>query len=209
MTYTTFSADCTYPTLLYSTGLYPENIQALSQDIEHIARYFVGRTTYTQVDVQDLAQEGMIGAWEASQRLDHSRSASEQKSYCLRGARNNMVNYLNQLRKQTTLDESLEAYLHDEETGIERCIEDVPPPQTHKVQHNKKCQVNQLLATLPAKHRLVVMSAYQIQAHRGTVPSKSHVCRVYKLTPTQYQDTKRRAIAMLYRNNYRMTTPIV
>jgi hypothetical protein len=94
---------------------------------------------------------------------------------------------------------SLDAYLFDGDTDTERYIEDVPPVSTYRVDIAKKRMVNALLATLPEKHRLIIMADFLIQGRVGRIPSKRAIMQKFGLNQKRYCDTKSYALATIRR----------
>lgn len=166
-------------------------LEALQPDIARIASSLLYTTFTRGIERDDLVQEGLIGAWEATQHLDTSRSHYEQRAYCLRAARNKMCSYLTKFTK--TVGDSID--LEPEQWLTVPAVAEAPAPATFT---RKRKNVLSMLRNLPRRERLVIM------AHYGMVSTGNRICITrqalqtrHNLTNRDYNNIKYRALKKL------------
>jgi len=84
-------------------------LASLQPTVTRIAKRYYYATFHLSIDLADLEQEGMIGAWKALAKVDSSRSSGEISTYCLRAADMAIEFFLRRERRKPV--QSLEAYL--------------------------------------------------------------------------------------------------
>jgi RNA polymerase sigma factor (sigma-70 family) len=95
-------------------------LASLQPAIHRMARVLAGKMYSISVDAEDLAQDGMIGAWKAAKRCDpHEVPYESLRAYCVQAAHHQMVDSIRrQLRNVPSI--SLDGYIEDPATGHPR-----------------------------------------------------------------------------------------
>jgi RNA polymerase sigma factor (sigma-70 family) len=183
-------------------SLTPDNVNellaTLQPEIERQARALYYRVFSVSVDIQDLTQEGMIGAWTAAEKYDASKikDARSFRGYCLKRARGAMLNYLRQLFDRPAI--SLEDW-QEVDTGDStryREIEDRPAP-ARKTSRAMRRRMLAAMRLLTEKERAVVMSAYMIDDNRGRCSTPGDIRARLQLTESAYYHARKSALKHL------------
>ena len=157
------------------TLFYNAILSRIQGNIEAQARtlYFKARDVIS-ISLEDLIQEGMIGAWIASTRYDESKVKDEGSidGYCMKYAKYAMLQHIQKQRP----DLSLEAYLEGSINGdtVYREIEDKPVKVAETPEH-KRTFVLTALSNISPRRRIVIMSAFQIEDENGKVTTKEEI----------------------------------
>jgi RNA polymerase sigma factor (sigma-70 family) len=177
------------------TPFYTSVLTSVQSEVETIARnlYFRVRTRVS-VTLDDLIQEGMIGAWQAATRYDASKvkDSGSFTGYCMKRARGAIIDYIK--KHQPAI--SLEAYLEVEtEKGMmQRELVDEPTRPVYSSWSERE-PILDALAKLTSTERLAVMSFFQIEdAHGGLMLRENTGVKA-----SSYYNAKARAIKKLAR----------
>jgi RNA polymerase sigma factor (sigma-70 family) len=138
-------------------------IESIKPEIARIAWRLSQRLYSVSVDPEDLEQEGLIAAWQATTRYDASKVTNEHslRAYCMSRARGAMLMYLRREFKKPAA--SLDAYLEvDTDDGsMHREIAD-PPVQHRQTEASERQRILTALSSLTEKERLVVMAYFRV-----------------------------------------------
>lgn len=134
----------------------------LQPEIEMLARNLYYRVKMS-IALEDVIQEGMIGAWRAAQRYDPTKVVDERSfvGYCIKRARGAMCDYLTKLNRTpaASLDEHLEVDTAD--GSMRREIADTPVPY-HQASLAQRRRILAALRQLSTNERLVIMAHFRI-----------------------------------------------
>jgi RNA polymerase sigma factor (sigma-70 family) len=171
---------------LDGTLFYHSILARIQGDIETTARkLYLDTRMAISVSVDDLVQEGMIGAWQACQRYDESKVKSEKSinGYCMKYAKYAMLQWIENHKSEISLEGYLEA---ETERGLtQRDIEDRPVKCAETPEH-KRTFVLTALSTISPMRRIVLMSSFQIEDAQGNITAKEDT----GLTARQFEDAR-------------------
>ena len=157
------------------TLFYNSILSRIQGNIEAQARTLYFKISNTiSISLDDLIQEGMIGAWKGSMNYDESKVTNEHSlyAYCMKYAKGAMLMFI----KKQKPDLSLEAYLEVEtERGlVQREIEDKPVKSAETPEHKRQA-VLAALSTISPRRRVVIMAAFQIEDEHGNITTREDI----------------------------------
>lgn len=154
--------------------------------------YFDVRSVIS-VSLEDLIQEGMIGAWTASMRYDESKVKDEESvyAYCMLRARGAMLDFINRKCKP---EDSLEAYLEVKtEIGLmQREIEDKHIECTGTSPHKREALLTAISKISP-QQRKVILASFNIEDEQGNITTREDT----RASQHQYDSARNRGLKKL------------
>jgi DNA-directed RNA polymerase sigma subunit (sigma70/sigma32) len=178
---------------LNGTLFFESILACIQDDIERPARdlYFSTRVVIS-VSIEDLIQEGMIGAWIASTRYDESKVTNKHSlnAYCKTYAKYAMLRHIEKHKP----DLSLEAYLEGSREGdtVNLDIQDNPVKSVETPPHKRNVVLDALNCISP-RRKIVIMAAFQIEDEQGMVTMKEDI----GISNRIYDDAKAEALKKL------------
>ena len=177
---------------------------ALLEDIRPIVAA-VARRLYYRVsrllngfDQDDLAQEGMIGAWRATLRIDPVYTYEQARSFCLRAASGAIIDAIR--REDRSKASSLEAYLapRSGEDGPVRELADRSCEPVVSSTALRRSVLGMLRACVTEKQALAVMADFSIDAPRtGKVFTRDQVTARLNIGAGAYRQLRLRGLRSL------------
>lgn len=168
------------------TFFYDSILSRIQGNIEVQATNLYTRVRNTiSISIDDLIQEGMIGAWKGSMNYDESKVANENSlnAYCMKWARGEMLYFIEKHKREL----SLEAYLEVQtERGIvQRDIEDKSVKVSETPEHKRQFVIT-ALKKIGAKQRIAIMAAFKIEDEQGNIATEGNINMSYM----QYRSNK-------------------
>jgi RNA polymerase sigma factor (sigma-70 family) len=157
------------------TLFYNSILSRIQGKIEAQARTLYFRTRNAlSVSLDDLIQEGMIGAWKGSMNYDESKVTNEHSldAYCMKYAKGAMLQHIQKQKPELSLEEHLE--VETERGLVQRDIEDKPVKSAETPEHKRQFVMN-ALSTISPRRRIVIMAAFQIEDEQGKVTTKEDI----------------------------------
>jgi RNA polymerase sigma factor (sigma-70 family) len=174
-------------------------LASLQPTVARIARRYYYATLHLSIDLADLEQEGMIGAWKALLKVDSSRLPGEIYTYCLRAADMAIEFFLRRENRKPA--GSLDAYLQPNgREGRPREIAATTANQTVSSLATRRATLRLLRHYLNQQQQAVLMADFQIdQPRRGHAETSEQVMSRLGLSQSAWDACKYRALRRLKR----------
>ena len=164
-----------------------------------LARRFFYRVSFClSVDQDDLAQEGMIAAWQATRRIDPAYAYEQARAFCIQAAFGAIINAIR--RADRSKASSLEAYLapRSGEDGPVRELVDQPGEQVISSLALRRSVLGMLRSCLTEKQALAVMAGFCIDRPKtGKVLTREQVTARLGISAHSYYALRARALRNL------------
>lgn len=174
-------------------------LEAVRPVVAALARRFYYRVSFClSVELDDLEQEGMIGAWQATLRLDPAYSYEQARSFCIRSAWGAIMSAIR--REDRLKAGSLEAYLapRDGEDGPGRELADDPGDQVLPSLAVRRSVLGMLRSCLTEKQMQAAMAAFCIDAPKtGKGMTRDQVQKRLGISQSGYYSLRSRALHSL------------
>lgn len=149
------------------TMFYHAILARIQDEIKYVAKdlYFKTRM-HLSISMDDLVQEGMIGAWQACTRYDESKIKNESSvtGYCMQRAKGAMQDYIKWHRRRYESERSLEAHLEVKTEKGTICQDVADKLATHaQTSPLTRESIQHALNDLTAKERAAIMAAFQLE----------------------------------------------
>lgn len=185
-----------FTTVAFDCGALLEDVRPA---VTALARRFYYRVSFCLgVDQDDLAQEGMIAAWQATLRLDPAYVYEQARAFCIRAAFGAIIKAIR--REDRSKAGSLEAYLapRDGEDGPGRELVDRPGDQVISSLSLRRSVLGMLRCCLTEKQMQAVMAGYGIDAPRtGKVLTREQMTARLGISTNGYYALRARALRNL------------
>jgi len=192
-----FIHSTTVVDLVVDRGTLLEDIRPI---VAAVARRFYSRVSFclSGFDQDDLAQEGLIGAWQATLRVDPAYSYEQARAFCIRAAWGAIIDTIR--REDRSKAGSLEAYLapHDGDDGPGRELADRPGNQVISSLALRRSVLGMLRSCLTEKQMQAVMAAFCIDAPKtGRGLMQDQVVERLGISKKGYYSLRDRALSRL------------
>lgn len=172
-------------------------LASLQPQIEQMARslYY---TVKISVAFEDLVQEGIIAAWQATRRYDASKVVNERSviGYCMKRVRGAMLDHVTKLNRTPAI--SLDEYLEADTDGGS-CYREIEarPVEHRQASLSERRRILAALHKLTEKERSVILAYFRIDDSKGQCPSRDDVQARLNLSDHAYCNARARAIKRL------------
>lgn len=168
-------------------------LESWRSQIEAMARRLAAKVPYVSISVDDLAQEGLIGAWQAGLRYE-GRGKCSLEAFCILRARGAMLTFLKSHKLSTSLEGFLEMDMGDHMMTREIAS---PPPQHRLASLSVRRRILAALRHLSERERQALLAYYRIEDSRGRVPDREEVCARLGITKKAFIESRFRGLKKL------------
>lgn len=171
-------------------------LEAVRPAVTALARRFYYRVSFLGIELDDLEQEGMIAAWQATLRVDPGYTHEQACSFCLCAARGAIVTTIQ--REDRLKVRSLEAYLVPRAGGPVRELADCPGERAGASLALRRSVLGMLRGCLSEKQILAVMAGWSIdRPETGKAPTREQVTARLGISTNGYYTLRSRALRKL------------